>query len=217
MEITVLSCEPEKTWRLNIIVFFSLNNYFSGAWSNAGMSCSLLQFGTMNQRGAAVVVIFYATGLLSCGKHVSGGEPPPGSRVSILIGSTWQIRSAASIDSLSVGAARRYLGVVGDTLSFLWDVGNTINVYGINASYKNATSRTSVRSIALYDPYRIPTGDTSSIAYDTILCGTQFRPFYSDTLFVTKVSPTTFVFRVRFSDNNGKGVEIDTLSNVRNH
>jgi len=151
----------------------------------------------------------------SCNKHeVCGCTPPSGHRPNELIAYTWRLVSATSINSLSYGTLHNYKGVSSDSLHFLWSLNPNFNIYA-TCSFVQQNGDSVVSSIVSLNPASgFSYSDTSTITYDTLITSTPWRPNYSDTLFITKVSPTLLVFKVGYTDAYGSGVEIDSFKNV---
>jgi hypothetical protein len=161
------------------------------------------------------LVIIPSLGFLSCYKKIPCDCPlPVNSRGGDLIAFTWQLQFAMSIDSLSYGTLHRYNGRPSDSLHVLWTLNPNIDIYAVCSFIQNNGDSTIANIISISSAAGVPIYDTSTIAYDTIITTTPWRLNYSDTLLITKVSPTWLVFKVGYSDSAGSGVEIDSFRNV---
>ena len=166
---------------------------------------------------APLLLIFLLINLYSCHKACSGcgmDYPPPG-RTDNLIAYTWGLTSAKSINSLSSGILHNYKGQPADSLHIEWGLSPNLLLSATCSFIQKATGDSTVSPIVFFDyasGFKI--SDTSTIAYDTIITSAPWRPTYSDTLFITKVSPTQLVFKVGYNDAGGRGYEIDSFRNV---
>jgi hypothetical protein len=166
------------------------------------------------QRFVFLFVFICISFQLSCNKRLPDAPLLPPGRSSDLIAYTWGLISAVSIDSLSTGTLHNYMGKSSDSLHFLWALGNDVAVYGVcsfiqengDSAIANIASRSFDSEVTFYD--------TADIAYDTIITSTPWRTNYSDTLLISKVSQTSLVFHVGYSDSTGVGVEVDSFRNV---
>jgi hypothetical protein len=159
--------------------------------------------------------IIVSFNFLSCYKKINCDCPlPVDQRSAYLIEFTWGLISANSIDSLSSGILRRYKGVRSDSLHFLWSLNTSLNISAF-CSFIQGNGDSIIANInSINSAVGVKINDTSTIAYDTVITASPWRPNYSDTLFISKVSPTALVFRVSYADANGKGVEIDSFRNA---
>ena len=163
------------------------------------------------------LIIVLAISFIACKKSTvnndsNNSDAPPGARINSLISVTWGIKSANSIDSLSIGTLNRYKGSPLDTLIFLWGLNPNKNIHGISSTIMSVNYQTGVSKIS---PCSYVTNfDTTNIAYDTVICTGSYRPHYSDTLFISKISDNFLVFRIRYSFGNTSGVEMDSLYRV---
>jgi hypothetical protein len=162
-----------------------------------------------------LVIILLLHNLTSCNKQYGGpNDTPKTQRPQYLIEYTWSLISATSIASLSTGALHNYKGLPGDSLHFLWGLNPNIDI-SATCSFIQENGDSVISNIdTLIAAGGVPHSDTSTIAYDTLVTAIPWRPNYSDTLFISKVSPRTLVFQVRYSDAGGSGVEIDSFRNV---
>ncbi len=151
--------------------------------------------------------------LPSCKKNRVCGctVPLPTPRVFYLLDNKWRLSTATSIDSLSTGTLIKYTGTAADSIRFtgssLNSIVDTIINY-IGDKNINAVSRIGYN-------ITVSVADTTVIAADTFMLSKPWKNGYSDTLFITKTSPTQLVFKVRYSLPTGSGVEIDTFHTVR--
>src|SRR5580698_6368955 len=165
------------------------------------------------KEGMLYIIMLFTLSWSGCNRTLRDPyRPPP--RPSYLIEYTWGLISATSISSQSTGALHNYKGLSVDSLHFLWALNPNLNIYA-TCSFIQENGDSVVSKIdTLIAAGGVPYSDTSTIAYDTLVTAISWRPNYSDTLFISKVSPTTLVFQVRYSDAGGSGVEIDSFRNV---
>lgn len=160
------------------------------------------------------LIIIFVLLQISCIKTPPEAPGPPTGRVNNLIAYTWGLMSATSIDSLSSGALRNYNGNPSDSVHFLWTFYSNLNISGV-CSFIQENKDSIIANIVSYKPASAFTYyDSATIAYDTIITSSPWRPSYSDTLLISKVSRTRLVFQVGYSDSTGTGVEIDSFRNV---
>lgn len=151
---------------------------------------------------------------LACRKSI-GSKAPSSTRLNQLMGCVWALQSASSIDSLSYGTKHILPGDSSQKFTLLFGLGPNIDISGIDHSIGGKEIQCGISKIS--PCASVPQSDTSTIAYDTIFCTSPFRSGYSDTLFITKVSTTKFVFQVRYMGSDGAGVETDSLYFLRYH
>ena len=156
--------------------------------------------------------VIISAAFLSCGKK-TGGAPSATSRDSYLSSNVWALKSATSIDSLSSGILHSYKGTPVDSLIFLWVINTTVDFYAINYNIAGVNTEANI-SYSMCDWFTTSHADTT-IAYDTVFSALPWKPNYSDTLFISKVSPTTLVLNVRYTDSTGIGMETDTFYRIR--
>jgi hypothetical protein len=157
--------------------------------------------------GLLSILIYY---LQSC-NHKIGDYMPVQARGSDLIEFTWGLTSATSILSQSTGALHNYKGLPGDSLHFLWSLNSNVNIYGIESFVTGTNPETDIHISALLT---VSAYDTSTLAYDTVFCSSPWKTNYSDTLFISKTSPTILVFKVAYSDVGGTGIEVDSFRKI---
>jgi hypothetical protein len=153
--------------------------------------------------------------LNSCDKAVTGGDAPPEPRPTYLLATTWGLVSSTSIDSLSSGVLHKYRGQPLDSFGVGYDLYPGLRLSQIKSSVNGNTTFSAIDTILPCSG--VPQYDTAQIAYDTLVTATPIQPGYSDTLFIEKLSPSLFVFRVRYTDSLGTGVEIDSFKFDRNN
>jgi hypothetical protein len=163
--------------------------------------------------------IFIAASFLfifdSCDKAVTGNVFPPEPRTTYLLAITWGLITSSSIDSLSSGVLHNYRGQPGDSLNIGYSLYPGLKLSDINLSFDSVTYISAIDTITPCSG--VLHSDTSQIAYDTLVTATPLKPGYSDTLYIEKLSPSSFVYRVRYSDSLGTGVEINSFKFDRNH
>jgi hypothetical protein len=151
---------------------------------------------------------------ISCIKTPPEAPGPPESRAGDLIAYNWGLISATSINSLSSGAMRNYKGNPSDSLHFVWTLNGSLTLNAI-CSFIQGNGDSAITNIISYAAESgVNHADTGTIAYDTIITSTPWRPSYSDTLLISKTSSTMLVFQIGYSDSTGTGVEIDSFRNV---
>jgi hypothetical protein len=157
-----------------------------------------------------------ALNLSSCHRSILCGscQLPPEQRPSYLIEYTWGLISAASINSRSSGVLHGYQGLPVDSLHFLWNTNPDVDIYAVCSFIQNNGDSTISDIVSLTAAANVPHSDTATISYDTLITATPWRPGYSDTLLISKVSPTLLVFQVGYSDSLGAGVEVDSFRRV---
>ena len=149
--------------------------------------------------------------IYSCSKSVIGDGVAPSPRVTTMLGTPWSLKSAISIDSLSYGIKHSYKGLSTDTLMFVTGINPNYYVSGLYTNFSGIGNLVGLDATNIHRCSTVSSFDTTVIAYDTLICSGPFRQNYSDTLFVSKVSNSKFIFRVRYSFPNGYGVELDSL------
>ncbi len=159
------------------------------------------------------ITTFYL--LPSCHKAIMRDENPPVPRRTFLIGNVWGAPTMNSISSLSTGTPVSYKGTAADSIIFNWTINPNVYIYGINSFIGGKNVQHNINRIGQCSFTTALGNDTTTIAFDTIMLGSPWKQGYSDTLFVTKTSPTQLVFTVRYSLPSGSGVEIDTFHTVR--
>jgi hypothetical protein len=157
-----------------------------------------------------------ALSLSSChhGVLCSPCSLPPTQTATYLIEYTWGLTSATSIHSLSSGTLHDYRGMPRDSLHFLWGLDPNLSIDAVCSFILDNGDSTISNIVYIGAAAGVPNSDTSTFAFDTIVTATPWRPTYSDTLFITKISPTTLVFQVSYADSAGTGVEADSFRNV---
>ena len=160
-----------------------------------------------------LVIIFFAINLSSCNKATSA--PVPTFRSDNLLGITWGLTSINSIPTISSGVQHNYHGAQGDSLFFLWRLDPNVDLYGVNSFIGGINTIYTIGKLAKCSS--VPSSDTGIIAYDTLILNSRWKPNYSDTLFISKISSNAFIFQVRYFEENASGVEIDSFYNLRYH
>jgi hypothetical protein len=159
--------------------------------------------------------VLLATGLSSCSKaKTCGCKLPPTPNAIYLTEYTWGLISATSIHSLSSGTLHNYIGVPADSLHFIWGIGGNVNIDAVSSFIRGNGDSTISNILSITPAGGVPESDTSAIAFDTVITATPWRANYSDTLFISKISPSMLVFQVGYSDSTGTGVEIDSFRSV---
>jgi len=160
-------------------------------------------------------VILLLVLLVSCEKTTGNHDAPPTPRTTYLLAITWVLTSSNSIDSLSYGILHKYKGNSADSLNIGYNLNPNLKISELITDINGANYISNIDTL-------LPCGgvkysDTATIASDTLVTAAPWRPNYSDTLFITKLSPTAFIFRVRYADSGGIGVETDSFHFGRNH
>lgn len=160
-------------------------------------------------------IIAYLIVIVSCNKETGNHDAPPSPRTTYLLAITWGLTSSISIDSLSSGILHNYRGNSADSLNVGYDLNPNLKISQLTSYINGANNSSNIDTILPCADVKY--SDTATIAFDTLVTATPWRTNYSDTLFITKLSPTAFVFRVRYADAGGSGVETDSFNFRRNH
>ena len=159
-------------------------------------------------------VISFLVLLVSCNKETGNNDAPPTPRPTYLLAISWGLVSSTSIDSLSSGMLHNYLGNPEDSLNVNYDLNPNLKMAQLTSYIDGANYASDIDTLLPCSGVKY--SDTATIAFDTLVTATPWRPNYSDTLFISKLSPTTFVFRVRYADASGFGVETDSFNFLEN-
>jgi len=170
----------------------------------------------MSRLNLCLAASLLTANLLGCHKATVCGSCnlPPTQRPSYLIEYTWGLISATSINSHSTGVLHNYKGAPADSLHFLWNLSPNVSISAVCSFIEDNGDSVIANILSLTAAGGVLHSDTSTIAFDTIITAAPWRPSYSDTLFISKVSPSMLVFQVGYVDSTGTGVEIDSFRNV---
>jgi hypothetical protein len=138
----------------------------------------------------------------SCAK---GTQAPHVPLSSDLIDGPWQLISATGMNLN--GTNNTYIGLPGDSLTFLWSYDNN---YNVSSTHFNSY----IGGVFNQFSYTILSEGKSNI-YDTLICSPNWKTGFSDTLLVTSFSDHLLVFQVAYSTPNGSGKDIDSLKKIR--
>jgi len=133
---------------------------------------------------------------------------PQGSLDESLRMNIWQLKSASK--HYNNGNNSRYLGNVGDSIWFQYAFDSNINIVYTNiVCYVHDTT-------IVTNGYRFLDWSLNTPhPYDTIVCSQPWQPYCSDSLFVSAFTGNSVVINVKFRDNIGSGIEVDSLKSIR--